>query len=154
MLPIASFAASQLRKVKAACEACCAARAERGGPDHDATALVKSAKARRAELKELRERKKKQDAATRAAAANAAAATTENIPEVRRDAPSIDDGPSSKRAKPSADDGFVATERFDPPPTRTTRTPSGRAPSRRTETPTRPTPRTTPWTTPRTRRGA
>ena len=114
MLPIASFAASQLRKVKAACEACCAARAERGGPDHDATALVKSAKARRAELKELRERKKKQDAETRAAAANAAAATTENIPEVRRDAPSIDDGPSSKRAKPSADDGFVATERFDP----------------------------------------
>ena len=114
MLPIASFAASQLRKVKAACEACCAARAERGGPDHDATALVKSAKARRAELKELRERKKKQDAETRAAAANAAAATTENTPEVRRDAPSTDDGPSSKRAKPSADDGFVATERFDP----------------------------------------
>ena len=89
-------------------------RRARGGPDHDATALVKSAKARRAELKELRERKKKQDAETRAAAANAAAATTENIPEVRRDAPSIDDGPSSKRAKPSADDGFVATERFDP----------------------------------------
>ena len=123
-LPIASFAASQLRKAKTACEACCSARAERGGPDHDATTLVKSAKERRADLKELRERKKKQDAEAKAAAANAAAtdAATDaaapkgNAPEAKRDAPTADDAPSSKRRKPSddGDGGFVAVERFDP----------------------------------------
>ena len=123
-LPIPSFAASQLRKAKAACEACCSARAERGGPDHDATKLIKSAKERRADLKELRERKKKQDAEAKAAAATeakAAAATDaaapkENAPEAKRDAPTVDDAPSSKRSKPSddGDGGFVAVERFDP----------------------------------------
>ena len=71
-------------------------------------------------MKELRERKKKQVAEAKAAAANAAAtdaaAPRGNAPEEKRDAPTADDAPSSKRSKPSddGDGGFVAVERFDP----------------------------------------
>ena len=125
-LPLASFAPPQLRKANPACEACCAARAERGGPDHDATAIAKSAKERRRELKELRERKKREEKAekttspkddpapgreTGAEATHRKTAPDSAATRARTRDDDANDGPSRSAA---AVDGFVPTERFDP----------------------------------------
>ena len=130
-LPLASFAPPQLRKANPACEACCAARAERGGPDHDATAIAKSAKERRRELKELRERKKREEKAEKTKSpkddpapgreTGAEATHRETAPDSAatrartRDDDANDDGPSGDPSRSAAAvDGFVPTERFDP----------------------------------------
>ena len=130
-LPLASFAPPQLRKANPACEACCAARAERGGPDHDATAIAKSAKERRRELKELRERKKREEKAEKTTTpkddpapgreTGAEATHRETAPDSAatrartRDDDANDDGPSGDPSRSAAAvDGFVPTERFDP----------------------------------------